>query len=168
MIALLKAIHIVALALWCAGLVLLPLLIQRYGRRAEIREQAGYAEFRWLTHRAYVGFVTPAAVVAVTAGTALVFALQVLDPWMLAKLVCVAGMVLVHAWLGHLIVQAGEGRGAYRLPPAGLALLAVVPLIGLVLWLVLAKPAPDALIALFPEALLAPRNQPLPGFLEPL
>lgn len=168
MIALTKAIHIIALVIWCAGLVLLPLLIQRYGRRAEIREQAGYAEFRWLTHRAYIAIVTPAAVVAVTAGTFLIFMVPVLDAWMLAKLVAVAGMVLVHAWLGHLIVQAGEGRGAYRLPPAALALLAVVPLIGVVLWLVLAKPVPDTLIALFPEVLTTPRNQPLPDFLDPL
>ena len=168
MIALLKAVHIIALAIWCAGLILLPVLLHLHGRRVEMRTQAGFSEFRWLTHYSYIGVVSPAAVIAVTAGTALIFVLQVLDAWMLLKLIAVAAMVLLHAWFGHLIVQAGEGRGQYQVPRVGLSLLLVVPLILLVLWLVLAKPSLDGLIAHIPEFLQEPRGNPIPARLDPL
>jgi len=69
MIALLKSVHIIALAVWCAGLLALPLLLQVYGRREEIRTQAGFSEFRLLMHAAYTRIVTPAAVITIAAGT---------------------------------------------------------------------------------------------------
>ena len=168
MIAIIKALHIIALSIWCAGLILLPVLIHIYGRRREVDTQAGYTEFRWLTHYSYVRVVSPAAVVAVAAGTVLIFAIEVLDVWMMAKLVAVAGMVLLHAWLGHLIVASGEGRGAYRLPPAVLALVGIIPLIGIVLWLVLAKPTLAEITTFFPEFLQEPRNNQLPARWDPL
>ncbi|MGL4413009.1 CopD family protein [Roseinatronobacter monicus] len=168
MIAALKAAHIIALCIWCAGLILLPILLHIYGRRPEMRSQAGFTEFRWLTHYSYIAVITPAAVIAVSVGTVLIFALEVLSAWMLAKLIAVAGMVLLHAWMGHLIVQAGEGRGDFHLPMAGLSLLALVPLIGLVLWLVLAKPSLEELIALLPSILQEPRGNPIPARLNPL
>lgn len=168
MIALLKALHISALALWCAGLILLAIVLHLHGRRDEIRTQAGFAEFRLLTHYSYTLVISPAAVVAVVAGTVLIFALEVLDAWMLAKLIAVAGMVLVHAWFGHLIAQAGAGNGTYRVPPAALALIVLIPLIGLVLWLVLAKPSLDTLIAAFPDFLQEPRGNPIPERFDPL
>lgn len=168
MIALLKALHIAALSVWCAGLILLPIVIQTHRCDYASRNQAGFTEFRWLTHHAYRLVLTPAAVIAISAGTVLIFALEVLDIWMLAKLVAVSGMVVVHAWLGHVIVLAGERRNAYRLPPAALVLVMLVPLMGLVLWLVLAKPALDDLIALFPEILREPRGHAIPARLDPL
>ncbi len=168
MIALLKALHIMSFSLWMAGLLLLPVLMQVYGRRAELQTQTGFDTFRWLTHFSYTGVVTPAAVVAIAAGTTLIFAQEVFVPWMLAKLVAVAGLVLLHAWLGHLIVKVGEGRGSYRVPPVGLSLLVLFPLIGTVLWLVLAKPDLDAVVNALPEVLQTPRDRPIPATLDPL
>jgi putative membrane protein len=168
MIAILKSLHIAALVIWCAGLILLPVLMQIYGRRSELSTQAGYTEFRWLTHHSYRLILTPAAVIAVSAGTVLIFALEILDIWMMAKLVFVAGMVLVHAWLGYLIVEAGEGRGTWHLPPVWIALVAGIPLMGAVLWLVLAKPELADLYALFPDFLLEPRGNQLPARWDPL
>jgi uncharacterized membrane protein len=111
MIAALKAIHIAAMLCWCAGLVALPLLLMSYGHA---RRQVRYSEFRLLTHYGYVAFATPAAVIAVVAGTALIFAAGVFDLWLIAKLAFVSFMALAHAWLGHLIEQSGlqrYGRG---------------------------------------------------------
>ncbi|MBQ1204216.1 MAG: CopD family protein [Loktanella sp.] len=168
MIAILKSLHITALAIWCAGLILLPVLMQVYGRRRELTTQSGFTEFRWLTHYSYTLVVTPAAVIAVAAGTVLIFALEILDVWMMAKLIAVAGMVLLHAWLGFLIVEAGEGRGKYQLPPVWIALLGIVPLIGIVLWLVLAKPELADLATLFPDFLREPRGNQIPARWDPL
>lgn len=168
MIAALKFVHISALALWCAGLILLALVLHLHGRREEVHTQSGFAEFRILTHYSYTLIITPAAVVAVAAGTVLIFALEVLDAWMLAKLVAVAGMVLVHVWFGFLISQAGKGNGSYRVPPAALSLFVLIPLMGLVLWLVLAKPSLDTLIAAFPAFLQEPRGNTIPSRFDPL
>ncbi len=168
MIAALKAAHIAALTIWCAGLVLLPILMHLQGRGAAMLGQSEFSRFRWLTHYSYTRVISPAAVVAVTAGTVLIFALGVLDVWMMTKLVAVTGMVALHAWLGHLINQAGEQRRQYRMPPVGLALLGIVPLILVVLWLVLAKPDMEALLALFPEFLQQPRDREIPGGWSPI
>ena len=168
MIALLKAVHIAALAIWCAGLILLPVLMHLHGRHARFRTQAGFTEFRWLTHYSYTRVISPAAVLAVAVGTVLIFWLEVLDAWMAAKLLAVMGMVMLHAWFGHLIVQAGERRSAYDIPPVGLSLIALVPLIGLVLWLVLAKPDLGAMLDRVPEILREPRGNAIPARIEPL
>ncbi len=168
MIAAFKAAHIAALAVWCAGLILLPVLMHLHGRGEPVRAQAGYARFRRLSHFSYTHVVTPAAVIAVAAGTVLIVMLELVDAWLLAKLVAVAGMVLVHAWLGHLVVQSGEGLGGYRMPPPLIALALGVPLMLVILWLVLAKPDLTPLIERMPMFLREPQDRELPPDLVPI
>ena len=158
MIAALKFIHIAGLTVWCAGLIALPVLLQGYGAP---RHQPEFMRFRLLTHVGYAAVATPAAIVAVSAGTALIFAQQVYHPWLLAKLALVAGMVLVHAWLGHLIQMSGERRSPVRLHVPLLGLLLVVPLMAGVLWLVLAKPDLARIERLMPAILLQPQDRGL-------
>jgi protoporphyrinogen IX oxidase len=168
MIAALKALHIAALSIWCAGLIALPVILHRQGRGPGAATQAGFAAFRLLSHRSYIAVVTPAAVIAIAAGTALILLAEVRAPWLIAKLAAVAGMVLLHAWMGHLIAQSGKGAGRYRMPPPLIALAAGVPLMGLVLWLVLAKPDLAPILALIPEVLRQPLGRPLPPGLVPI
>lgn len=168
MIALIKAFHIAALALWCAGLLALPIMLHLHGRGPQVRRQAGYAAFRLLTHRAYTRVVTPAAVVAIAAGSTLIVLLRVIDPWMLAKLAVVSCMVLLHVWLGHLVDRSGAGRAHLRMLPPLVGLVTALPLIGTVLWLVLAKPDLSGLITLLPEALRAPQGRLLPEAVVPI
>ena len=73
MVAGLKYLHLAAMLCWCASLVALPLLLHFYGQiwrgKADSSQtQARYAEFRLITHFGYVGFATPAAVIAIAAG----------------------------------------------------------------------------------------------------
>ena len=168
MIALFKALHIIGLVVWCAGLIALPIIIQAYGRTANVRTQAGYSEFRLLTHRGYVELVTPAAVIAVGAGTALIFLEGVREPWMMAKLAAVAGMAICHAWIGHMVSMTGEHNGAYRLPTPVPVLFGAVGLMGVVLWLVLAKPDLAPLTTYLPVWLLQPLGRELPSSLVPI
>lgn len=168
MIAALKALHIAAMLAWCAGLIALPLLLMAYGGA---RRQSRYAEFRMLTHYGYVAFVTPAAVVAVVAGTGLIFAAEVFDLWFIAKLAFVSLMALVHAWIGHLIEQSGvQRRGAivhgersrgYARPSPAIALTVAVPSMAAVLWLVLAKPDLGWVADLLPGFMLQTQGQSL-------
>lgn len=168
MIALVKALHVIGLVIWCAGLIALPIIIQAYGRVANVRTQAGYSEFRLLTHRGYVDLVTPGAVVAVGAGIALIFLEGVRDPWMMAKLAAIGGMAICHAWLGHVVTQTGDHRGVYRIPSPVPVLIVSIAMMGLVLWLVLAKPDLAPLVTYLPDWLLQPLGRELPSSLVPI
>lgn len=176
MVAGLKYLHLAAMLCWCASLVALPLLLHFYGQiwrgKADSSQtQARYAEFRLITHFGYVGFATPAAVIAIAAGTGLIFADQVFDLWFVAKLAFVSLMALVHAWIGHLIEQSGrQRRGAvvdgersrgYAMPSPAIALVVAIPSMAAVLWLVLAKPDLAWIASLMPEFMLEPRGQSL-------
>lgn len=140
-VAWVKAVHIAALILWCASLIGLPLLLAKH---REDEPQAVYARLRRLTHGAYVRIVTPAAVVAIAAGTALIFLRGTFAPWLFAKLVAVGLLVALHALIGHTVVSMSERRGEY-VPPGPVPLVvATLATMSAVLFLVLAKPVmPD-------------------------
>ena len=133
----LKALHVLLLLLWCAGLFALPLMLARHDSAIE---QSEYSRIRLLTHYTYTSVVTPAAVLAIATGTALIFLREVFVTWMFAKLVFVAMLVTVHAWIGHVLVEVAEKKGAHKTPdprlPLGLLILAILG----ILTLVLAKP----------------------------
>jgi protoporphyrinogen IX oxidase len=170
MIALVKALHIAGLVLWCASLLTLPLLLGLHRQLAAspnaTQLQHNYTRFRRLTHFTYTALATPAAIVAIAAGTVLIFGAQVFEMWLLAKLACVAGMVLAHAWLGHLIVQSGEKEVHWRMPAPTLSLLLAVPCMLGVLWLVLLKPDLGQLANAVPDWLQAPRDKELKALVQ--
>lgn len=155
MIALAKFLHIGTLVVWCAGLIALPVLLHLY-RGA--RRQRRWSEFRLLTHTGYTLIATPAAVIAIAAGTVLIFAEGVFEPWLLAKLALVAGMTLIHAWLGHLILQSGERGPEWKMPPPLIGLAIGLPLMLGVLALVLVKPELRGLETLLPGWALEPQE----------
>lgn len=157
MIAALKFFHVAGLALWCAALIALPLVMWT-NRRTD--GQSDYARFRLATHVGYIAVATPAALVAIIAGTGLIFAAQVLQPWFLVKLACVAALVIVHAWLGHLIQTSGEERRTYWSGTSILALTLILPLILTIFGLVLAKPDLTPIKDLVPDQFLSPRVRP--------
>ncbi len=116
MVAGLKYLHLAAMLCWCASLVALPLLLHFYGQiwrgKADSSQtQARYAEFRLITHFGYVGFATPAAGHRHRGRDRPDLCDQVFDLWFVAKLTLVAGMALVHAWIGHLILTSGDIAG---------------------------------------------------------
>ncbi|MGE4340295.1 MAG: CopD family protein [Pigmentiphaga sp.] len=158
MIAALKFLHIVGLAFWCAALIALPLLLHLYGGA---RRERQFIEFRLLTHIGYIALATPAALLAISAGTALIFLERVFEPWLFVKLAFVAAMALIHMWFGHLIQRSGEERKSNWMPGPVVGLLLVAPLIATVLWLVLAKPAPQMFETLIPHFLLVPQDRGL-------
>ncbi len=153
----LKALHIGFLSLWMAGLFALPRVLARHDRAIG---QADFTRIRHATHYGYVWFVTPAAVVAVASGTALVFLREVFTGWMFAKLVLVGGLVAIHAWIGHTIIAVAETEGRHEPPEPLWPTLATVAAVAGVLTLVLAKPELEE-VAL-PAWLMAPVGGQLP------
>lgn len=151
-----KIVHVAAIAIWCGSLVVLPLMLSQHGPVVAARE---YVVIRRATHITYTLCVTPAAVVAVIAGTWLIFLREVYVPWFFAKLVFVVLLVAVHAWVGHILVKTGDGKDPAPPAPVLPVIAIFVPVLA-ILVLVLAKPPLDWLT--LPEWLLAPRDGQLP------
>lgn len=148
----LKMLHVAALAFWGGGLLALSGLVAR-----EHRAGGGALGPLW-RHRAsrfaYDVLISPAAVLAIGSGTALIFVTRPLEGWFFLKLAAVAGLVGAHMLMGHVIdrLDAPEPRPT-RLLTAALP-SATLFLICLVLGLVLLKPPIDA--GLLPDWLLQP------------
>jgi protoporphyrinogen IX oxidase len=152
----LKALHIAGLILWCAGLFALPVMLVW---RDPAIGQADFRRIRNATHAAYAYAVTPAAVIAVIAGTWLVLLREVFVPWMYVKLLFVALLVAFHGWVGHLLVAIAETPGRHRAPSPTVPLLILpIPILA-ILVLVLGKP--DLQIPM-PDWLTEPRGNQLP------
>lgn len=135
-VPLLKFVHIGALVLWCGGLLALPLMLSRHDPTGSQQE---YRRIRRATHLTYTVCVTPAAVVAVVAGTWLIFFREAFVPWLYAKLLFVAGLAAAHAWIGHLLVKVAEEPGRHRPPEPYLPVLSVLVPVLAILFLVLGK-----------------------------
>jgi len=133
----LKAIHIAGLLIWCGGLFALPSMLAWHDPAIG---QADYRRIRRATHYTYTLAVTPAAVVAVIAGTWLILIREVFEPWLYLKLAFVALLVAIHAWVGHAIVAVAEKAGTHRPPSPAVPNVALVLTILAILFLVLGKP----------------------------
>jgi uncharacterized membrane protein len=148
----LKALHIAGLLVWCAGLLYLPGLLIAH---RELGEGEDFVRIRNASRFNYNAVVSPAAFLAVGAGTALLFASPgVLQGWMFLKLAFVGLLVMAHVQYGFVLARLSE-PGA-RPPWLRLILVwaGVLGATGAILWLVLEKPVIDD--TLLPDWLLRP------------
>lgn len=149
----LKAVHILALFMWCGGLFALPLMLSRHD---PTNTRDDFVRIRRATHLAYTVAVTPSAVIAIVAGTWLIFFREALVPWLYLKLLFVALLVSAHAWIGHIIVSVAETKERHGPPPAYVPITAIVVPMLVILGLVLGKPDFSGLE--FPRWLTEPRG----------
>lgn len=156
-VTMVKAVHLVTIILWCAGLFALPVIL---GQHRLDDDQTRYARLRRLSHYSYTRLITPAAVIAVAAGTALIFLRGTFAPWFFAKMVGVGALVIVHVLIGGIVIDMGERSGDSPAPPPSPYLLGGLAAMVVILAFVLAKPAVPT--DPFPDWLMTPRNQPLP------
>lgn len=135
----LKALHISALTIWCAGLFYLPGLFMLHPRTSD---HADYHRLRIMTRYSFIMVISPAAVIAIITGTLLVYVRGLQGEWLAMKLVAVTLMVFFHLYCGGILATLRDPKArGMRHPLLHLALV-IVPaiLIPLVLWLVMAKP----------------------------
>lgn len=156
LIPIIKGLHIAAIALWAAGLIALPLLLAQH--KSEHGQQE-YQRVRRFTHYGYTHLLTPAAVIAVAAGIALLFLREVFVPWMFAKLALVGGLVALHAWIGNLVVRMGEHANRRQPSPILPLVVLAIALSAAIVTIVLAKPDIDLAL---PDWLTTPRDRQLP------
>jgi putative membrane protein len=139
MIAWTKAIHILALAAWCAGLLVLPALYVRrnglHGRDlADLQRNARFI---------FVAIVSPAALVTIVAGMLLIFLAELFTVWMAVKLLAVGLLAALHVRQGYVILRVFNDGGSYAPWRRGATVLATLATIGTILALVLTKPHLD-------------------------
>ncbi|ASJ90437.1 CopD family protein [Porphyrobacter sp. CACIAM 03H1] len=133
----LKFVHITGIAIWIAGLLYLAALLAGH---AAVRDAQDFARVRMASRFAYMGVVSPAAFVAIAAGTALLFVSDALHPWMFAKLAAVTVLVIVHVQYAYVLTHlANEGAQAPTLR-IRIMVAAIIAAAAAVLYLVLAKP----------------------------
>lgn len=95
-IAGLKLIHVAAIAVWVGGLLSMPYLIwQRHGL-LRARGPDEVHRLHRIVRLVHIGLVSPAAVIAVISGTALIFLRETYGMWFWVKLIFVAVLVLAH------------------------------------------------------------------------
>lgn len=125
----LKLLHIGAVIVWCGALLYLPPAI------ADARPR------RVVPRRLFTVVATPAALVAIASGTAILLLHGPLSAWLLVKLAIVGLLVLGHAACGMLILRAERSEGCAALRGRCTALEAASLLwLAAIAWLVLRKP----------------------------
>lgn len=132
----LKALHIVTLLVWCAGLLYLP------GLFASSHSVPGkdLGRLHVAMRFTFVVVTSPAAILAIVSGTVLVAATGAGGPWLLLKLAAVTAMVVFHLYCGRVVTLLDTSpRLGWRKYSSWLAGVPAL-LIAAVFWLALAKP----------------------------
>jgi len=102
-----KALHIVFVVTWFAGLFYLPRLFV-YHAMAE--DQVGIERFKVMERKLYYGIMTPSAVLAVAFGLWLWLGYGFAGGWLHAKLALVLVLIGYHLWCGRLLRAFREDR----------------------------------------------------------
>jgi len=130
--------HIVTLGTWGAALLILAGL---YATSPMAEERAATHRHALMCRYVFVMLGSPAAVLAIINGSALLALRGVEGSWLLAKLAVVALLALYHSYCGHLLHQQENGP-LPAMPGWKPPLLILIPVlfISTILILVLAKP----------------------------
>jgi len=102
-----KALHLIFLVTWFAGLFYLPRLFV-YHAMAE--DEAGKARFKVMERRLYYGIMTPGGVLTLVFGLWLWLGYGFSGGWLHAKLALVAVLIAYHLWCGRLLVDFRQER----------------------------------------------------------
>ncbi len=106
-----KALHVVAIISWMAGLLYLPRLFVYHVAATPGSEQS--ETFKVMERRLYRAIMTPAMVVSWLAGLYLIWAGGwILSGWMHGKLALVLGLSATHGMMGRWRRDFAEDRNA--------------------------------------------------------
>jgi putative membrane protein len=107
-----KALHIIAVISWMAGLLYLPRLFVYHA--AATPGSAQSETFKVMERRLYKFIMMPAMIVAWVIGIVLVFEGQwFASGWFVAKFILVIGLTIVHGLLGHWTTEFSHDRNRH-------------------------------------------------------
>lgn len=104
-----KALHIVFMVTWFAGLFYLPRLFVYHALAADPVSQE---RFKIMERKLFWGIMTPGAVLTIAFGLWLWLGYGFSGTWLYAKLVLTATLVAYHAWCGKLMLDFRANRNA--------------------------------------------------------
>jgi len=108
----LKALHIVAVISWMAGLLYLPRLFVYHCNATPGSEQS--ETFKVMERRLYKFIMMPAMIVAWVVGIVLMFEGQwFASGWFVAKFILVIGLTIVHGLFGHWTSEFSYDRNRH-------------------------------------------------------
>jgi len=103
-----KALHIVFMVTWFAGLFYLPRLFVYH---ALAQDEVSRERFKLMERKLFWGIATPGAVLTIVFGAWLWLGwFRDAGAWLHAKLALVALLVAYHAWCGKLMLDFRRGR----------------------------------------------------------
>ncbi len=97
-----KALHIVFMVTWFAGLFYLPRLFVYHAQSAD---SVSSERFKVMERKLYFGIMAPGAVLTIAFGVWLWLAWGFSGGWLHAKLALVAVLVAYHLWCGKLLAD---------------------------------------------------------------
>ena len=104
-----KALHIVFMVTWFAGLFYLPRLFVYHALAEDALSQE---RFKIMERKLFWGIMTPGAVLTIAFGLWLWLGYGISGAWLHAKLALVVVLVAYHAWCGKLMLDLRAGRNA--------------------------------------------------------
>jgi putative membrane protein len=104
-----KALHIVFMVTWFAGLFYLPRLFVYH---AQSTDTVSVERFKVMERKLYYGIMAPGAVLTIASGLWLWLGWGFSGGWLHAKLALVAVLVGYHLWCGKLLADFRNDRNA--------------------------------------------------------
>jgi len=104
-----KALHIVFMVTWFAGLFYLPRLFVYHALSEDALSQE---RFKVMERKLFWGIMTPGAVLTIAFGLWLWLGYGISGAWLHAKLALVVVLVAYHAWCGKLMLDFRANRNA--------------------------------------------------------
>jgi protoporphyrinogen IX oxidase len=134
-----KALHIVFMVTWFAGLFYLPRLFVYH---AMASDSISIERFKVMERKLYNGIMTPGGVLTIGSGLWLWLGYGISGGWLDVKLALVAILVAHHVWLGKLMLdfrydRNRHGHVFYR----WINEIPALPILVAVVFLVVVKPA---------------------------
>ena len=107
-----KALHIIFMVTWFAGLFYLPRLFVYH---AMTDDRISHERFIVMERKLYWGIMTPGGVLTILFGLWLWFAWGFTGGWLHAKVALTALLVAYHVWCGRLMLdfRAGQNRRSH-------------------------------------------------------
>ena len=96
----LKALHIIFMVTWFAGLFYLPRLFVYH---AMTDNQATADQFKIMERKLYYGITTPGGILTIVFGTWLWLGYGYSGGWLHAKLALVVLLIIYHLWCGKMV-----------------------------------------------------------------
>ena len=104
-----KALHIIFMVTWFAGLFYLPRLFVYH---AQASDRVSIERFKVMERKLFFGIMTPGAALTIAFGMWLWLGWGISGGWLHAKIALVVVLVAYHAWCGKLLADFRHDRNA--------------------------------------------------------